>query len=179
MGATWQSPRLIMCTSSTLQAAGKTLFPPLPHPLVQTNSRQICKVGCPRSKRGIPFSQHQHSFASGAAVPRLHNTGVALVKQQIPHFLVGQSPWEAATKHGDLGPGLEPPTAATSREQRVAIDPGASPLVTKQLGAWYGPVTPSPPPFLMRASANTESRNAFSSGINATLPHRTGRLYQQ
>ena len=70
-----------------------------------------------------------------------------------------------------LGPGtgLELHTAATSREQGGATDPRASPLVTKQLGAWYGPVTPSPPHVLTGASANTESRNAFSSDINATF----------
>lgn len=70
--------------------------------------------------------------STGAAVPCLQSAGDALVKQEIPHFLLGQSLWEAATRHWDLGPGLEPPTAATSREQRVATDPWASPSVTIQ-----------------------------------------------
>lgn len=107
-------------------------LPPSPHPLVKTSPRRTGKAGCPRSKCGVPFSQHQRSFASGAAVPRLHNAGVALVKQQISYFLPGQPPWEAAMRHWDLGPGLELPTAATSREQEVATDSRASPSVTKQ-----------------------------------------------
>lgn len=133
---------------------------PMPHPL--TNPKQICKAGCPRSKCGVPDSQHQHSFASGAVVSCLHNAGVVLVKLQISHFLLRQSLWESAMRNRDLGPGLELPLAATSREQGFLNKVRASPLV---------PETPSSPHVLMRASAsaNGETRNVFSSGINAAF----------
>lgn len=133
---------------------------PMPHPL--TNPKQICKAGCPRSKCGVPDSQHQHSFASGAVVSCLHNAGVVLVKLQISHFLLRQSLWESAMRNRDLGPGLELPLAATSREQGFLNKVRASPLV---------PETPSSPHVLMRASAsaNGETRNVFSAGINAAF----------
>lgn len=51
--------------------------------------------------------------------------------------------------------------------------PWASPLVTKQLGTWHGTVTPLPPHVLTGTSTNAESRNAFSSGINATFATHT------
>lgn len=131
--------------------------------MIKTKPGQISKVWCPRSKCEVPFSQHQHSFASGVSVPCLHNAGDALVKQFPPGTdSVGGS-------NEALWPGLEPPTTATSREQRVATDPRASPLVTKQHGVWYGPVTPSPPYVLMGASGNAESRNSFLSGFKATF----------
>lgn len=84
------------------------------------------------------------------------------------------SSWDSLRGRQQQGTGTwdlvwSPLTVATSREQGVATDPRASPLVTKQLGAWYGPVTPLPPHVLMGASANAESRNVFSSGINATF----------
>lgn len=69
---------------------------PIPHPL--TNPKQICKAGCPRSRCGVPCSQHQHSFVSGAVVSCLHNAGFVLLKLQISHFprdsLCGKQQWE-------------------------------------------------------------------------------------
>lgn len=163
MGAVWQTPHFIICVFYIAGSWQEDTLLPLPHPMVKTKPGQICKAGCPRSKCGVPFSQHQHSFDSGVAVPCLHNAGGALVKQFPPGAdSVGGS-------NEALWPGLEPPTAPTPREQRVATDPRASPLVTKQHGVWNGPVTSSSPHVLMGASANAESRNTFLSGFKATF----------
>lgn len=72
-----------------------------------------------------------------------------------------------------LGPEAWSEAASGCHFQRAGIlnKSMASPLVTERLGVWYYPETPLPPHVLMQTSpsANDESRNVFSSGINAVF----------
>lgn len=81
-----------------------------------------------------------------------------------------------------LGPGTSSGAASGCLFQRAGIlnKPRASPSVTKQLGVWYHPETPSPPHVLMQASVsdNGETRRVFIRH-EFCLCHTTGSFYWQ
>ena len=137
---TWRSPHFI--TLRVFYVAGgwqEDTLPPCHTPWQRQSSDRFVRQGAPYQSVG--------TFYSAPALLCLWRCSAALTqcwsypgKATNPPFPPGTVCVEAATRHCDLGPGLEPPTAATSKEQGVATNPRASPLVTKQHGAWYGPI---------------------------------------